>query len=197
MKLGPSTCAKPSNYHETVMQEWSQGFCKPPKTGASTYSGFIQLYAVSPQADCRITGDPEDPLSLTETPHLLNPQCWCLLITRVSTPTSESFPGEGKHDPPSFLTNTLLFPVEYNIWNHSDLHFSQPFCLPRFPSLLYRNGSPLPEQSNVIALILRAQELNCRRTLHCEALQKLMCRAESDPSSIPLEHGSCSTHLCL
>lgn len=183
----------PATIMRAVMEEWSQGFCKPPKTGASAYSGLIQLYAGSPQADCRNTGDPGDPLGLTETPHLLNSQCWCLLITRVSTPTSESFPGEGKHEPPSFLTNTLLFPVEYNIWNHSDLHSSHSLsvCL-NFPlcyqslSLLYGNGSPLPEQSNVIALILWAQELNCRRTLQGEALQKLMCRAESDPSSIPL-----------
>lgn len=153
MKLGPSTCAKPSNYHDAVMQEWSQGFCKPAKTGASTCFGFIQLYAASPQADCRITGDPEDPLSLTETPHLLNLQCWCLLITRVSTPTSESFPGEGKHDPPSFLTNTLLFPVEYNIWNHSDLHspHSLSVCLD-FP--LCYIGMVLHCQNSQMSLLL-------------------------------------------
>lgn len=147
MKLGPVPMQKPSNYHEAVKEEWSQGFCKSPKTGASAYSVFIQLFAECPQAGCRITGDPVDPLDLIETPHLLNPQCLCLLITRVSTSTSESFPGEGKHEPPSFLTHTLLFPVEYNIRHHSDLHSSQkPFCLLPFPSLLYQRGSPLPKQ---------------------------------------------------
>lgn len=152
---------KPSNCHEAVTEEWSQGFCKSPKTGASAYSVFIQLFAECPQAGCRITGDPADPLGLTETPHLLNPQCLCLLITRVSTSTSESFPGEGKHEPPPFLTHTLLFPVEYNIWHHSDVMWlpKKPFCLPQFPSLLYQRGSPLPEQSMSLLLFyeLRSQ----------------------------------------
>lgn len=151
--LGPVPMQKPSNYHEAVTEEWSQGFCKSPKTGASAYSVFIQLFAECPQAGCRITGDPVDPLGLVETRHLLSPQCLCFLFTRVSTSTSESFPGEGKHESPCFLTSTLLFPVEYNIWHHSDLHSSQkPFCLPPFPSLLHQRGSPLPEQS--VSLLL-------------------------------------------
>lgn len=127
---------------------------------------------MSPQVGCRITGDLVDPLGLIQTPDLFNPRCFCLLITRISTPTSQSdfhtvnsgwWVGRGeKAWPSSFSYPHASLPSGIQGLDSQRPTFSpRPFCLPWFPSLLF-NGSPLPGQSNVIILILQAQQLNCR-----------------------------------